>query len=64
MQLSSFPAVGLNGVLSSKKPPVWALSILEDTIVMLRESGDSASVARIEKEIFRIEQDLAVRFAR
>ena len=63
MQLSSFPAFGLKGLLDAKEPPIWALSVLEDTIVMLRTSADEQTIAHMQKEIDRIEQELADRFS-
>lgn len=63
MRLSSFPLIGLQGILSADKPPVWALSILEDTAAQLEQDGSPAGKAYLEKEIRRIELDLASRFA-
>lgn len=61
MHLSSFPAYGLEGLLAAEKPPVWALCVLEETVDMLRQTGSASSVAMIEKEIERIEVELARR---
>ncbi len=61
VHLSSFPAIGLQSILNSKQPPVWALSVLEDSMTVMRESGDTHGVAFLEKEIKRIEAKLLVR---
>ena len=58
MQLSSFSAVGLQGLLAAEKPPVWALSVLEDSMDMMRESGDRNGIKMLETHIKRIEDTL------
>ncbi len=62
MQLTSFPAIGLKGLLAADKPPVWSLSILEDSVNLMREMGDPQGVQLLENEIERIEKDLRARY--